>query len=461
MMNAVRVLGSNVKPRPMVFLLCAMILGLGVLILALPSCAKDSADSARTHASISKTVFDNGLTLLVKPNPANEVVAVNVFVRMGLMYEPLQKAGLSTLTQRVLTMGTTSRSAQEIANETESVGAHIGASASHDYGNVVLLTTREGFERSMKVFLDVLQNPTFPQEEVEKEKSMLLQQIATMEDQPFNAALIVFLKSFYGDHPYAYLPTGTLETVSALKREDLVDWFRKVYVPNNMVITVVGNVDPAEVSRLFADSLGKLPRGNPLEPARVALSTKAGNIESYKQKNTQALFFVLGYPGPDILNEDAPAMDVLNTILGAGMSSRLFVELRDKKGLAYAVSSGYLRQAGPSCIFAFMATAPANYKAARDGMIAEFEKLMKEEVSPDELMSAKKFVKGIYIMSHETNSAQGSFLGRYEMLGLGYEYDQKYPELIEKVTAADIKRVAKEYFDYFTIGALSPVPLGE
>lgn len=154
-------------------------------------------------------------------------------------------------------------------------------------------------------------------------------------------------------------------------------------------------------------------------------------------------------------------MDVLNGILASGISSRLFVELRDRKGLAYAVFSEYQKQPGPSAIFAIMATGPANYVPARDGIVGEFRRLMEEDVPAGELEDAKRFIKGTYLMSHETNAAQGSMLGIYELLGLGYDYDDRYPRLIEKVTSADIKRVASKYFKHYTAGVLSPVPLEE
>ncbi|HHY46842.1 MAG TPA: insulinase family protein [Firmicutes bacterium] len=416
---------------------------------------------AATTQKVVKTVFDNGLTLLVKPNPANDVVAVSVFLRMGSAYEPGQLRGISAMMQRVITRGTTTRSSKDIAVETESVGASLGAGSSFDWGSVSLMTTRAGLRKGIEVFLDVIQHPGFPREEVDKEKMMALQQIAAMKDQPFNAALMKFLEGFYGDHPYATLPLGTAETVSALTREDLVEWYRKIYVPNNMVVTIVGNVDPGEMARTFGETLGKLPKGELPEMVAGALPPKDKSRESYERKDTQALFLVLGYPAPDIMSPDGPAMDVLNAVLGAGMSSRLFVELRDKKGLAYAVNSGYQKLDGPSTVFAFMATAPGNYKQARDGIVAEFKRLAEEYVPYEELEAAKRFVKGTYLMSHETNAAQGSFLGRYEILGLGYEYDELYPELIDRVTAADIKRIAGEYFAHYTLGALSPVELKE
>ena len=143
------------------------------------------------------------------------------------------------------------------------------------------------------------------------------------------------------------------------------------------------------------------------------------------------------------------------------MGSRLFSKLRDQQGLAYSVNSGYWKAEVGSSIYVFMATAPENYRTARDGIIAEFDRLIKEPVPTSELEAAKRSANGQYLMSHETNAAQGSFLARYEFLGLGYSYDDIYPQLIEAVTPADIQRVASQYFKHYCLSVVTPEELQE
>ena len=425
------------------------------------SAGSDRIASANYSASVIEKVFDNGLTLLIKPNPGNEVVAVNLMLKMGLNYEPLDKLGVSSLMQRVLTKGTATMNATEIAEKTEATGSSIGAGIGAGSGDLTLRTTVSALESSLPIFLDLIQNPSFPDEEVEKEKAIRLQQLAAANDQPSNIVFNNFFKLLYGDHPQGAPPEKIGETTAGLTREDLITWRHMTYTPENMVVSVVGKVEPETIIASFAQTLGKLPRGT--EPLKLwsQVPTKEQNKLTISQKNTEALFMVLGYPAPNYRSEDAPAMEVLTEILGGGMGSRLFSKLRDQQGLAYSINSGYWKTEVGSSIYVFMATAPENYRAARDGIIAEFDRLIKEPVPSSQLEIAKRSVKGQYLMGHETNAAQGGFLAQYELFGFGYNYDDIYPQLIEKVTPADIRRVASRYFKNYCLSVLTSEELAE
>jgi predicted Zn-dependent peptidase len=411
---------------------------------------------------IVKQVFDNGLTMIVKPNPANEVVSVQALIRMGGIYEPQSKRGLSKLMQQVLLKGTTTRGAKEIVLETESVGASIDAGlADSGYGSVSLKTTLAGFEQSLPVFLDILKNPAFGPREFAKEKQLMLQQLTATNDDPADTAYLNFRSLFYGDYPLGMKSEEIAKMVGLLTRDDLVDWYQKTYVPNNMVISIVGNVDPERMSKIFQDALGAWTKGKGPTITSAVVSPLDHDRQIIKTRDSQAIFMILGYPAPDIFSGDYPAMEVLNYVLGGDMGSRLFVELRDKKGLAYNVSTGYYPSNYPSNIFAFMATAPRNYNSAREGIINEFRRITTEPVSPEELKNAKQALKGSFLMSHETNASQGRYLGSFELLGLGYQYGQTYPGLIDKVTAEDIQRVARKYFRHYVLSVLTPVTVKE
>jgi zinc protease len=419
--------------------------------------AEKTSAAQNTAPVVVKQVLNNGLILLIKPNPANEVVSVQALIRMGAIYEPQSKRGLSKLMQQVLLKGTTTRDAKSIVLETESVGASINAGlADSGYGSVSLKTTLAGFQQSLPVFLDILQNPSFPSQEVAKEKQLMLQELATMNDHPATTAYLNFRSLFYGDYPVGRSPEEMAKTVGSLTRDDLVAWYQKTYIPNNMVISIVGNVDPQQMSKIFQKSFGGWPKGEELAVTSATIPLIDQDRQIIRTRDSQALFMILGYPAPDIFSGDYPVMEVINYILGGDMGSRLFVELRDKKGLAYNVSTEYYPSNYPANIYAFMATAPENYPAAREGIIAEFERLTTELVPPGELKDAKQALKGSFLMGHETNASQGKYLGSYELLGLGFQFDQTYPGLIDTVTTADIQRVARKYFTHYVLSVVTP-----
>ncbi len=439
-----------------------LLLGIVIMYTIFPPVNAGNQDpkitASKIVAPVIKKVFDNGLTLLIKPNPANEVISVKAFVRMGAIYESVSRRGLSKLMQSILVKGTATRSAKDIVFETESAGASIDAGlVDSGYGHVSLRTTSIGFERSLPVFLDILQHPSFPVIEFEKERQLMLQQLTTAYDHPATEAYLNFRTLFYGDHPVGIRQEEIAKIVTTFTRDDLADWYRKTYIPNNMVISIVGKINPQIIEKIFQDSLGDWSNGKSLESTSTAVPSSAEDRQTVKIRDSQALFMILGYPAPLLSSEDSPVMSVINYILGGDMGSRLFVELRDKKGLAYNISTDYYASIYPSHIYAFMATAPENYPAAKNGIIAEFKRLTDELVPAEELQTAKQALKGRFLMSHETNASQADYLGSYELLGVRYQHDQEYPELIDKVTAVEIQRVARKYFTHYSLSVLSPV----
>ncbi|HYH03767.1 MAG TPA: pitrilysin family protein, partial [Bacillota bacterium] len=341
---------------------------------------KQLPGSGNKTPQVYKTVLPNGLTVLVKPGNANQVVAVDLFLNSGPLYEALNQRGISSLTQKVLIRGSQSRTAREVAVETESVGAQLSAGVSAEYAYVSLSTTVDGLAKGLEVFLDLLQHPAFSEVEIVKEKQMLVESLSAREDQPFDAAYLCFAKNFFAGHPLGVKTEDLVRAVQRLTREDLLAWYEKTYVPSNMVLSIVGNVDPDALLQQFQSTLGKRPRGKKPEITEVTAQLPAKNRAEYLPKNTNALFLVLGYPAPDTGSKDALVMDVINRILGGSSDGRLYMELREKRGLAYSVFTGYEKMNGRSNIYAIMATAPGNYFGARDGIVREFRRLTKETV---------------------------------------------------------------------------------
>jgi predicted Zn-dependent peptidase len=421
--------------------------------------ANDGAESSQPSltANVIKKVYNNGLTLLIKPNYDNDIVAFNLFLRMGPLYEQPSQKGISSLMQRCLLYGgTTNRNLPDIYQELESVGATWEYAVSSNCGNVWFKVARSGFDKALDVFFDIICNPKFNNGDLKTGKSEKIQNIKTRGDQPFNIVSSAFMKSFYGDHPYSWITDGSVETIESLTRKDLIEWHQKTYIPNNMVFTIVGNVNPDEIIKKFEDTFGNLKKGKLPEKSSEPIPELDGDLVSVHPKNIQGAYLFLGYPAPEILNDDVPAMVLLNTILGgSGMNNRLYTELRDQQGLAYYVASYYQPMVGPTSIFAVMVTAPENYRISRAGIVAEFKKFCDQPVSVKELEAAKKYIKGTFMMSQETSAAQGILLGLAELRN-NYQYLEHYLELIEKVTPEDIQRVAQKYFKYYVLAVVAP-----
>ena len=408
-------------------------------------------------APVEKRLLSNGLKLITRPSRANDLVAVMAMLGIGSICETDEQAGLSNLTQALLLKGTDSRTAERIAVEMESTGARISASASRDHGVVSMMVTSDGLRESLPVFFDVLCNPSFPPDEVSHEIAQALQKIKAKEDQLLVKTTELLAEAYYATHPYHKSLLGYPETVSRLTGDAIRSFFNTYYRPNNTVLAAVGNFDPvwlvdqveAHLERVAPASLPP-PNGHEVPP----LTESRQRIH---RREAQAAWLALGYGAPRVTDRDYPAMEVLDAIMGGSMNCRLFTELRDKRGLAYQVGSTYVARPGPSMFVAYIGTAPNQFEVARDAILDEVKKIRSAPVTSEELHTSKTYLKGTFIMGQERNSSQAALLARYEAMGLGWDYIQRYPGLIDGVAVEDVLRAAQSYLgEAYALGAVIP-----
>jgi predicted Zn-dependent peptidase len=409
--------------------------------------------------AVKRIRLENGLVILTKPIRTNSIVSVNVSLRMGSLYETDDKAGLFTLMQNTILKGTKTRTSEQIAEEMESMGTRISSSADREYGTVSIQSTSESLYASLAVLYDVLRNATFPQDAVDLQKRNLKRNILARRDQPLNRAMELMVEAEYGTHPFHKPTMGYPETVGALTREDLLKSYAAAYVPNNMVISVVGNFNER---RLIGDirralggivgtptsakhSLGTPPRGEALMRVPGDLPVHTAPVEKVEQREAAASWFALGWLSPSLAAPDYYAMEVLDAITGGSMNSRLFVAIREKRGLAYQVSSFVNARMETGIYAAYIGTKPESYEEAKSLLLAEIFRMKKEEASAEEISLAKSYLRGMFIMGQESNAGQAGQYGQYEILGLGHEFGDKYVAGIQKVTARDIMRVGGKY----------------
>jgi len=398
----------------------------------------------------------NGLKLILREDPTAETVALQAFVGTGARAEPADLAGIAELTSRLLLRGTTTRSEEEIFTELEDLGAQLSQDILADMAYVTLVAPKETLDRALPIYLDVLLNPAFAPDEVERAKTEFIREIRAQADQNFSIIYENFQKALYGDHPYGRFPTP--EGVARISRDDIVQFYKKYYVPNNMTLVAVGAFDRALLEALLRAKLQELPKGAedlPLTPQPIALKlTEPKRVEATKRSNLTWL--ILGYAAPPVASPDYPAMKVLNAIIGGGMSSRLFSELRDKRGLAYSTGSFYPSRAEESHLVTYIIALPDNAATAQQGILGIIKDIQENGVPQDELERAKSYVIGNYRIDHETTARRAWYLGWYETLGVGSQMDARYPELIQAVTVEDIQRVAQKYLQNYVLSVLGP-----
>jgi zinc protease len=286
------------------------------------------------NPQIHRSQLANGITVLTIVNPSADIVSGKLFIPAGSRWETSDQSGLAHLLTSLLTKGTERLSALEIADRIESVGAGLGADATTDYIQLSLKTVREDLTDIFRLAGEILRTPSFPTEQIELERKLTLQAIKSQTEQPFNNAYRQLRMSLYGEHPYARSPLGTIATVSQITRQDLLNYHQTHIRPDRLIICLAGRITPAEaidlVKRVFGD--WETPPTEPPTLATLTVSTQPQ--ERSVHQATQQAIVMLGYLAPAIHDPDCIALKLINSYLGNGMSSRLFVELREKRGLA-------------------------------------------------------------------------------------------------------------------------------
>lgn len=398
------------------------------------------------HSYIHRTVLNNGIVVLVTENPAADIVAARIFVRAGSCYEQRHQAGLTHLLSAVITKGCEQLSSMQIAEAVESVGASLSADSTTDYFLLSIKTVTADFPEILSLAGRIIQFPTFPELEVELERRLALQDIRSQKEQPFGVAFEQLRQVMYANHPYAMSGLGDETTMGNLTRDDLVEYHQNYFRPDNLVISIAGRITFANAIALIEETFNdwQIP-ANQHQNKLVFPEINSQPQYVTTSQNTQQSILMLGYLGPSVHSPDYAALKLLATYLGNGLSSRLFVELREKRGLAYEVSALYPTRLLPASFVVYMGTAPENTEIALAGLKTEVDLLTTSQLEPDALQAAKNKILGQYALGKQTNAQLAQIYGWYETLGLGIAFDNEFQEMITNVTASSAMAVACKY----------------
>jgi zinc protease len=415
-----------------------------------------AASQVMPSSSVEKTVFPNGLTVLVKQSAANEIVSVQLILGMGPKFESDAEAGISRLLQQSLLKGTLTRTAEQIANEVESMGGRINSGSTKEVGFVSFTCTKDGLPKVQEVFFDVVLNPSFPEAEVEKERSLILQNIKQRKDQLLSSTIDLAQEVLYAQHPFHKPNDGYEQTVSGFTRAQVTAAYARFYVPQNMVVCAVGNLDAKKFVKDVQKSLGGLQSGSARPEATLPALSLTEPRQDIKHRKSASAWLVIAFPAPGIAEDGYFSARVLDSILGGSMHSRLFTELRDKQGLGYQVGSFFANYSRDAFIGTYIGTRPDQYEIAKKGILAEIGKVRDQEVTDEELNDTKKFLRGSFIIDLESNESQSYNFAYYECAGVGYDFTDRYLDGIRTVEKADILGLAKDRFGAYGLAATLP-----
>lgn len=398
---------------------------------------------------IEVTELRNGVRVITEQMPHVRSVSVGLWIASGSRRELPEQNGITHFIEHMLFKGTTSRSAEEIARSVDSIGGNLDAFTAKElvcYNTKVL---DEHLPIAFDVLSDLVLHPLFRDEDIAKEKGVILEELKMEADNPDYLVHELFSANFWRDHALGKPILGTRETVKRFDRDMILDYYRGAYGPASMLITAAGNLRHAEIAKLARECFETLqpvpdapPQSSPQTHARITLRHK---------KELEQVHLCMGVPCYPVSHEQRFACYVLNNLLGGGMSSRLFQNIRERQGLAYSVFSDLNPYRDTGCLSIYAGTSLESARKVVDSVLKEFRQLKEELIPAEELRRGKDHLKGSLMLSLESTSSRMSNLARQEMYFKRFFTLDELVERIEAVTAEEIQAIARTFFNQKSI----------
>lgn len=392
--------------------------------------------------------LSDGATMLYTPNSSNDIIAISIYAKGGQLLDKI--AGTANLTAATMMKGTKNYTSLELSQVLEDNGIKIVPSVGADAFSITVLTTKDEYDKTMELLNEVVNNAIFDDYEIEKVKSDKLSAIKTNKDVPIKQAIEEYRDMIYKNTPYSISSKVLEKNIQNIKKSDIIEYYNKIFNPKNIVISINGNIDKdktiQDLNKIFEPKADSQTFDYKTYDSKIPRIT-APRTNTIKMP-TETAWILLGWQTDGVLSEkDYATLQVIDSILGTGMSSRLFKELREQEGLAYQLGTGYSPNVLRGSFMMYIGTNPATLEKSKQGLFSEIEKLKTEYVGDKELKDAKEKLIGNYVIGLETNLDKASNTGWYEASTRGYEFKEKYVDLINSVTDADIIEVANKYFN--------------
>lgn len=394
---------------------------------------------------VQKMILSNQMVLLTAEEHSLPFVTLQLLIDAGSRRDLEGEEGTAHLTAKALLLGTAQRKEEAINEELDFMGASLNSSTGRDYATLTLRVLKKDLEKGFDLFMEVLTQPTFPQEEVKREVQKTLAAIQAAEDQPEDVAEKAFQENLFLSGPYRYPVEGTKKSLPSMTRETLDRFYKKYYYPNDSILAVVGDLTREEVKTKLIPGLEKWPKGKIPHAAVSNVFARGPKTVKIDRMLAQANI-ILGHGGVSRDNPDFYAIRVMNYILGGGgFSSRLMEEIRNKRGLAYSVYSFFDPGKLPGSFQISLQTKNVSAREAISLARKEMKRMQREGVAEKEIEGARKYLIGSFPMRMDTQGKLVNFFLQMEYYGLGLDYPEKYSGFIQSISRDDVLRVARKY----------------
>ena len=394
--------------------------------------------------NVRREQLPNGLIVVTEQMPHIRSISIGVWIRTGSRHEDPEQNGISHFAEHMVFKGTTSRSAEDIARQIDSIGGNMDAFTAKECISFDVKVLDENLPTAFDILSDLVLNPVFDNKDIVRERGVILEEIKMDEDNPDYLVHEIFTQNFWKDHPLGKPILGTKETVRRFEQPLLLDYYRRFFIPNNMVIAAAGNITHERFVELVEERFSEMKPGkNGFHQAPPKTSPR---IVMRNKKALEQVQICIGVPSHPISHERRYSSYVLSTLLGGGMSSRLFQNVRERQGLCYAIYSELSPFRDTGCLSVYAGTSREWAPKIVQSIVKEFHNLKSQPVSEEEMKRAKAQLKGSLMLSLESSTARMSNLARQEMYFDRFFGLDEIIDRIEQVTAADLMQLANEFF---------------
>lgn len=411
----------------------------------------------QTLSEIEKIVLDNGVTLLLKENHTLPLVAMTLAMPGGTRYEPQDLPGLSQLTSQVWIKGTQSRNAEELAQNIESRGMRLGSFSGRNSMGITVQGISEDVDFAVDLLEEFVKSPVFDQKEMIKEKDKIKTAIAARDDDIFRVTAKDLQETLFQGHPFGRDSLGTVQTIERIRRQDILDFYTTLAVPEKIVVSVFGDFSLEDIKDKLKARFSRLQKGSFAsktfpQPAFAQTREKTLHLEK-----KQAMVMI-GFPGVSLGSPERYGVEVLTSILGSSMNSRIFKKVREDIGEAYALGGNFIPSVDTGMIYFYVLTTERSVPKVQDILKHMFKELHEQDVSEQELQETKTYLKGTFLMNLDTISSLAFITSMDEFYGLGYNHYQEYSSGIDKVSPQEIRSLAQKYLDWGKAAVVVSLP---
>ncbi len=414
------------------------------------NCVSTDSDNVR----YSREVLSNGLTVIIKHNPDSRVFAVNILGKNRAVWEKPHQSGITDLTNRMLVKGTEKKNAEEVQAALDDIGARLETNDSpyipyddrytwRAYSFVRFETIDEYAEDGLKILYEIVAKPSFDEVELEKVKNKVMGIFGMESGSTYKVCRNLYYSKLFENHPLSKKVLGDRRSLAGITSDDLTKYHQKYYSAGNLIIAVVSNIEPETVMKWIKKRFGKLPPYTREEINMPEASKIEGATEVSQPMDKEQVYIYLGNIIPGLTSDSAPAIRLAVEIL----STRLKLNLREKQGLAYSVGAGVRFLENFGWFTCAMGTGHENFEVARDGILAEIDKLKNEPIEQAELDKARNSLWGSMLMRNMSCINQAYNMAYYEFVNAGFDYDRGYKERLDKITVENVQQAARQFLD--------------